>query len=121
MSCSKQEIERKRLEALQRRQNKLSSTITSSSQCSSSNGYSQKITETNSKIGPIKFVNNVSTAYHPYSRQTPSQVPSSHNKVVSGTVYLISEERFEINPSEFCIPLINIFKTISSRSYGKFY
>ncbi|XP_068617789.1 SWI/SNF-related matrix-associated actin-dependent regulator of chromatin subfamily A-like protein 1 [Battus philenor] len=106
MSCSKEEIERKRLAAIQKRQNKVASI----------NNFENKPFVSNLK-SPSSLINEQRKVFHPYKKlehNTPEIIPS---KVVSGTIYLISENRFEVNPSEFCTPLINIFKTISSRIY----
>lgn len=73
MSCSHQEIESKRLAALQKLQNKAGG------------------------------------APQPENMVEP--------KVVSATVYLISEDRFEVNPSEFSSPLVNVFKTLNTRRF----
>lgn len=115
MACSKEEIERKRLAALHKIKSKLSQ--------SQHNYYNVPSSSQQRVPSPIKNVSS-NHSFHPYLRnertsnkQSESPVPVI--KVVSGTVYLVSEDRFEINPSEFCTPLINIFKTIPSKSYGK--
>lgn len=110
MSCTKEEIERKRLAAMLKRKNK------------SNSPFKLKNTEnsptTQCKVGPVKsLLTAASTTAHPYARhERENTVPIG--KVVSGTICLISEERFEVNPSEFCTPLINVFKSIPSRNYG---
>lgn len=125
MACSKEEIEKKRLAALQKRQmrqcltpNK-STAVLHRSPCESPR----------SAAGPIKkTIHNSYQNAHPYanagiSGESQSNVNGNNAfplaKVVSGTVYLISEERFEVNPSEFCSPLINIFKSMPSKSFGE--
>lgn len=125
MSCTKEEIERKRLAALQKRQSKISPQNASLNNSPIKFGsYSTAETPGPSNHGPVKtFPNNNSKTYHPYAKpmsginQGESSVPVG--KVVTGTVYLISEDRFEVKPSEFCPPLINVFKSILSKSYGK--
>ncbi|XP_049876323.1 SWI/SNF-related matrix-associated actin-dependent regulator of chromatin subfamily A-like protein 1 [Pectinophora gossypiella] len=128
MSCTKEEIERKRLAALQRRQSRMgqpnnpshfSSPVKYNSVASSASPtvpYDQK-----SSVGPVKSFNSSgSTKFSPYAKPQKSGLNESNvpvTKPVSGTIYLISEDRFEVNPSEFCTPLINIFKTIPSKSY----
>ncbi|XP_047535168.1 SWI/SNF-related matrix-associated actin-dependent regulator of chromatin subfamily A-like protein 1 [Vanessa atalanta] len=113
MACTKEEIERKRLAALQKRQEKLNN-----KQCLRMNTFSP----INSSAGPVKSSAASSIGFHPYGKPENSKsfaenasIPST--KVVTGTVYLISEDRFEVNPSEFSAPLINIFKTIPSKTY----
>lgn len=119
MACSKEEIERKRLAAIQKRLSKSYENIQNNSQLQKPKEWT--LTSQSSNIGPVKTFKGSNT-FHPYakpesSKQAENAVPVS--KVVSGTVYLISEHRFEVNPSEFCTPLINIFKSIPSRNYGK--
>lgn len=122
MACSKEEIERKRLAALQKRQSNLTSKI-NNSPFSPGTSYGNHASSAGpSQAGPAKsFSSNTQKSYHPYTKPSnnikeANTVPVT--KIVSGTVYLISEERFEVNPSEFCTPLINIFKTMPSKSYG---
>ncbi|XP_063386918.1 SWI/SNF-related matrix-associated actin-dependent regulator of chromatin subfamily A-like protein 1 [Cydia fagiglandana] len=118
MACTKEEIERKRLAALQKRQNKAQdqnkSIVSSPSPISTP---SPRTPLRQSWAGPVRNSGNFGNGnrtFHPYAKPE-SSVPVT--KVVSGTVYLISEERFEVNPSEFCPPLINVFKSIPSKSY----
>lgn len=127
MSCSKEEIERKRLAALQKRQTK-GSNQNSPQTSTKINGNQSKFEP--SKPGPVKNIAsssyNLQRGFHPYAKCNPGapSVETSSNvpvgKVVSGTVYLISGERFEVKPSEFCTPLINIFKSIPSKNFGEF-
>lgn len=121
MSCSKEEIERKRLAALQKRQNKVSvKSNQPGSPGNSSLSPGSPISSNYLRSGP-NIVNGHRTFFHPYKRpETSNPENISISKVVSGTLYLISEDRFEVNPSEFCPPLISIFKSITSRNYGKF-
>ncbi|XP_063626142.1 SWI/SNF-related matrix-associated actin-dependent regulator of chromatin subfamily A-like protein 1 [Cydia splendana] len=123
MACTKEEIERKRLAALQKRQNKAQdqnkSIVSSPSPISTP---SPRTPLRQSWAGPVRNSGNFGNGnrtFHPYAKPESSGSESSVpvTKVVSGTVYLISEERFEVNPSEFCTPLINVFKTIPSKSY----
>ncbi|XP_072945205.1 SWI/SNF-related matrix-associated actin-dependent regulator of chromatin subfamily A-like protein 1 [Epargyreus clarus] len=118
MACTKEEIERKRLAALQKKQAKMVNQNTCVVSVSSpvkpilTSKYLQSPSP-----GPLKGDKRSST-FHPYSKTKQNQesnVPVT--KVVSGTVYLISEHRFEVHPSEFCTPLIDIFKTIPSKCY----
>ncbi|XP_075980389.1 SWI/SNF-related matrix-associated actin-dependent regulator of chromatin subfamily A-like protein 1 [Anticarsia gemmatalis] len=119
MACSKEEIERKRLAALQKRQIKLTNNLNSPVKV---NPAPSARTPEPSKWGPAKSFQLNTNRSHPYAKPNVSpQSPQVNNvpvgKVVSGTVYLISEDRFEVNPSEFCAPLINIFKSLPSKSY----
>lgn len=155
MACTKEEIERKRLAALQKRQIRVVNNPDRTSLSGDSN------------VGPIKnqYVSHVS--FHPYAKnvkndsnvspssniatgkfyniqnkpnlstKTNSQQNNENNssgsssqfsqpilnlgQVVTAKAYLISEHRFEVSISEFCMPLINIFKSISSGQYGKIY
>lgn len=121
MSCSKEEIERKRLAAIRKRQEKI---------LSQSNHNNDSIANTflplKSSVGIVKSSLGGRTGFQPYAKPDSSKRSNGNSSipitsVVTGFTYLISEDRFEVNPSEFCTPLINIFKTIHSKSYGKFY
>lgn len=122
MACTKEEIEKKRLAALQKRQSKLMyqnnalcSPLKLNSEASGgpSVSFNQQFTPSR-----VKNFNYARKTFHPYARpENNTSTPVS--KVVSGSVYLISDSRFEVNPSEFCTPLINIFKAIPSKNYGK--
>ncbi|XP_061718834.1 SWI/SNF-related matrix-associated actin-dependent regulator of chromatin subfamily A-like protein 1 isoform X2 [Cydia pomonella] len=123
MACTKEEIERKRLAALQKRQNKAQdqnkSFVSSPSPISTP---SPRTPLRQPWAGPVRNSGNFANgnrSFHPYAKPESSGSETSVpvTKVVSGTVYLISEDRFEVNPSEFCPPLINVFKTIPSKSY----
>lgn len=123
---SKQEIENKRLAALEKIRAK------NSSQLNNSFGHSQCFESANHNkhkggVGPLHQNNGRNPKFQPYSRNstvgissTPPSLPASPpiHKVVSGTIYLITEDRFEVKPSDFSEQMINIFKTIPSRSYG---
>lgn len=115
MECTKEQIEQKRLAALQKRLAKNNNHVPHAPQCTKPSDQPEHLKQGQSK-------NNSAHTFHPYSRPNSSKqftttVPVSN--VVTGSVYLISEDRFEVNMSEFCPPLINIFKTLRSRSYGK--
>lgn len=118
MACTKEEIERKRLAALQKRQNKLS--IGRYSDQNTSTSVQSRSPLPSSSNGGVKTLLGNSNRSHPYVKLSNSSDKSNVpvEKVVSGTIYLISEDRFEVNPSEFCTPLINIFKSLPSKSYG---
>lgn len=126
MACTKEEIEKKRLAALQKRQSKLMyqnntahySPVKLNSEASGGPSvlYYQQYTPDRVK----NYNYNASKTLHPYARPENNMSPPV-SKVVSGSIYLISDNRFEVNPSEFCTPLINIFKTIPSRNYGKWW
>ncbi|RVE48038.1 hypothetical protein evm_007350 [Chilo suppressalis] len=123
MTCTKEEIEQKRLAALQKRQNKLVPSVNSTNKTSTDLLCSPLSSPAFAGRPSKNPVYNSNAGFHPYARP-PSGQGSSRNqntvpigKVISGTVYLITENRFEVNPSEFCVPLINVFKTIPSRSY----
>ncbi|KAG6450653.1 hypothetical protein O3G_MSEX006680 [Manduca sexta] len=112
MSCTKEEIEKKRLAALQKRLSKLENNSLPMSPNRLQGTYAS----------PIRSSFNSRQSFQPYARNsvtnnahTECSVPV--DKVVTGTVYLISEDRLEVNPSEFCSPLINIFSKIPSKSY----
>ncbi|CAH4029910.1 unnamed protein product [Pieris brassicae] len=111
MACTKEEIERKRLAALQKIKNR-----TQSYQNKATPGTS---TSQHSVYGPLKECSS-NHSFHPYLKKENSVPVDTFvpvTKVVSGALSLVSEDRFEVNPSEFCSPLINIFKSIPSKNY----
>ncbi|KAF9419464.1 hypothetical protein HW555_003964 [Spodoptera exigua] len=112
-----EEIERKRLAALQKRQNLLANRNTPV-KTNPAQGGSPLPSSSNSVFK--SFASSLNRS-HPYAKpKGPESVQENKvpiGKVVTGTVYLISEDRFEVNPSEFCTPLINIFKSLPSKSY----
>ncbi|XP_022822722.1 SWI/SNF-related matrix-associated actin-dependent regulator of chromatin subfamily A-like protein 1 [Spodoptera litura] len=120
MSCSKEEIERKRQAALQKRQNLLANRNTPVKPNPTQSAQCRSPLPSSSNSG-FKSFTSYSNRSHPYAKPNVSGGVQENNvpvgKVVSGTVYLISEDRFEVNPSEFCTPLINIFKSLPSKSY----
>ncbi|CAH2093175.1 unnamed protein product [Euphydryas editha] len=118
MACSKEEIERKRLAAIRKRQEKISSQLK----------HKDSIANAFSALKPIAEIVKPSAGsslgFQPYAKPDSSKGPIGNSsmpitRVVTGTTYLISEDRFEVNPSEFSTPLINIFKTIPSKSYDE--
>ncbi|KAM3957943.1 SWI/SNF-related matrix-associated actin-dependent regulator of chromatin subfamily A-like protein 1 [Aphomia sociella] len=122
MTCTKEEIERKRLAALQKRQSKILDQNLSPNNGTNKTISSPRDTTLRPSPGSIKGTYHGYTNFHPYGKAGSSltQLPQNNvplGKVVTGTVYLVSENRFEVNPSEFCTPLINIFKTIPSKNY----
>lgn len=126
MSCSREEIERKRLAALQKRHSKMGTQNCSTQLNSPAKFLGNQLgspSSNTSRAGPLKTSNiNTPKGYHPYAKpkiqMETNNVPVG--KVVSGNVYLLSEDRFEVNPSEFCTPLINIFKRLPSKNYGQY-
>ncbi|CAB3234365.1 unnamed protein product [Arctia plantaginis] len=119
MACTKEEIERKRLAALQKRQNKLLGNNETSKNSPIKYSPSSPRSFEQTKFEPPKSFQLNSNRSHPYTK--PIASGSENNvpigKVVSGSVYLISDERFEVNPSEFCTPLINVFKSMPSKTF----
>lgn len=134
---TQEEIEKKRLEALQRKQqiqSKVKSPfdpgkvqrnqnkpITSFSQSTSS--FQRSITDpilrsepNNSRIGPMR-------TYKTNNRYTP-MTPQKFfgiNSVITGKCYMITNERFAIETSSYLSSVIEVFKTVDSRIYGKLY
>lgn len=107
--CSPEEIEKKRLLALQKRQQaqlKTQSTPNSSTQQQSKlndNGNIMRQNKSNNRFNPIEPRN--------FFSQTVS---------VTGKCYMISNDRFALETSSFVPAIIEIFKTIPSRIYGKY-
>lgn len=115
MAYSKQEIENKRLAALEKIRSRTSLHLSTSDNDSFPNNIKTD------GVGPLLPNNRHKPKFQPYERSSShgSLSPSiQSHKVISGTMYLISENRFEVKPSDFSEQLINIFKTIPSKIYG---
>lgn len=115
MACTKEEIERKRLAALQKRKDKLAGGI--EIRTTPLKVFNSKAEL--SKLGIVKSFQLSSNRNQPYVKPIACKIENSVpiDKVVTGTVYLISEDKFEVNPSEFCKPLIDVFKTLPTKGY----
>lgn len=103
---SPEEIEKKRLLALERRQ------------------QAQLKTQTTSRNSPIQQSNHDSTnvirSNKTNNRFNPIETKNffGRTSVVTGKCYMISNERFALEISSFVPAVIETFKTILSRTYG---
>ncbi|XP_072765590.1 SWI/SNF-related matrix-associated actin-dependent regulator of chromatin subfamily A-like protein 1 isoform X3 [Anoplolepis gracilipes] len=103
--CSLEEIEKKRLLALQRRQQALLKIQTTPS---SSPVQQPKYNNSTNVMRPNKLNN----------RFNPMETKNFFNRtVVTGKCYMISGERFALETSSFASSVIETFKTVPSRSY----
>lgn len=57
--------------------------------------------------------------FKPYEKPKQSLPFKEKNSVVTGSCYLVSEDRFAIDLSEYSSLAISVFKTIPTRSYSK--
>lgn len=141
MSCTPQEIEAKRKIALERLKAKQTVNVASSSKTpnsfygqSNQNAptLSNNSTKSTNKIveKPLKKQRILSQPYP--SNTTPSSGVSSKNAnnttlaapfvlqtLTTCSCSMTTEDRFQVIPSRFHAKLIDVFKTIPSRSYGK--
>lgn len=118
MSCSKEDIETKRLAALERKRLRTNLKLHDGD----ASMYRNSPQAVNSNIS--SQYNVPKQRFEPYKNVAKDTRPlnssfSLPTKVVSGTAYLISENRFEVKPSHFSEQLINVFKSIKSRIYGE--
>ncbi|XP_039312253.1 SWI/SNF-related matrix-associated actin-dependent regulator of chromatin subfamily A-like protein 1 isoform X2 [Solenopsis invicta] len=100
--CSPEEIEKKRLLALQRRQQ---------SQLKAQN-TSTILSDSSNVVRPVKLNNR----FNPISRNPEPRNSSSFTLSVTGKCYMISEDRFALEV-QFVPAIIETFKTIPSRNY----
>ncbi|XP_019885387.1 SWI/SNF-related matrix-associated actin-dependent regulator of chromatin subfamily A-like protein 1 isoform X3 [Camponotus floridanus] len=105
--CSPEEIEKKRLQALARKQ------------------QSQLNTQTTPRNSPMQQPNhnnstNVMRSIRKNNRFNPIETKNffSRTSVLTGKCYMISNERFALEISSFVPAVIETFKTLPSRAYG---
>lgn len=114
MQCTKEEIERKKREAQQklaaRNKNLLPPILTSNS-----NSPVKHVFNTNHSSSPKNF------KFKPYEKTKTTSSFYNQKQPIRGTVYLISEDRFAVDLSEFSAPAVEIYKCIPSRSYSTYF
>jgi len=109
-TCSLAEIEKKRLLALQRReQAQLKARNTS---CKVNNVISE----------PTYKVDSIIKQKRSHNRFNPIEPKNFFNRMstVTGKCYMINNDRFALETSTFVAAVIDTFKTIPSRMYGKY-
>lgn len=125
MECTPEEIAEKKRIALERLKAKKEA-IAKSKASSAPQPNPKDPLSTSTKV-PTNPYQNARSLSHPYANRMPSsnnvnvkkqQTAPIPSKVISCTCYMISHNRFEVQPSAFSSPLINAFKTIPSRNYG---
>lgn len=123
MQCTPAEIERKRQEALRKLANKNKSP--NRIQRSPFDGFEPG---TVSPIQKFPGVTNVNHYSKPYDRSVtdrsnkinkPISQFYSKDAIITASCILQTDSRFTVEFSTFSSPAIEIFKTISSRNYGK--
>lgn len=122
MECTAEEIAEKRRIALERLKAKKEALAKANESLTKTNN--SVVLATSKKISTNPY-QSTRTASHPYANKVPTtsttaakQPTSIPVNVISCSCYMISDSRFEVNNSGFSSQLINIFKTIPSRSYG---
>ncbi|XP_015181372.1 PREDICTED: SWI/SNF-related matrix-associated actin-dependent regulator of chromatin subfamily A-like protein 1 [Polistes dominula] len=126
---SKEEIKNKHLEALERK--KKIQQLKRTSECSvafpvrksqytPSNAINSAVAlkSNNSKIGPIRTFNSVNK-YAPKTPVTPKEPKNffGTNSVITVKCYMITNDKFAVETSSYLSSVIDVFKTMNSRSY----
>lgn len=113
MQCTPEQIEQKKREAQQRLAAKNKSPLPSTSK--SNQPVVQNAFNRNDSSNSKSF------KFKPYDR--PKAVLPFYNKKepITGSVYLICEDRFAVDLSEFNAPAVEIFKSIPSKSYSMYH
>lgn len=106
--CSPEEIEKKRLLALQRREQAQLKTQNNTSRSSPIHQQQIKYKHNSNVVKQYK-----SNRYNPIEPRNFYKSPS-----VTGKCYMISCDRFAFETSSFVPAIIEIFKTVPSRLYG---
>lgn len=137
MECTPEQIAEKRRIALERLKVKKEAIAKAREQSSTNTANSNTNVKasvalgTSNKITTSPYQNSRNIA-HPYaSKMSPTNATNILNnkkepvvsssllaKVISCSCYMISESRFEVNPSAYHNKLIDVFRTIPSRGYG---
>ncbi|KAH1016447.1 hypothetical protein HUJ04_007664 [Dendroctonus ponderosae] len=125
MWCSPAEIERKRLEALQKLSKKCNSPI----KAASNTGIDQNVATPAKCSSPFKMRPIQSTSpfkTKPYEK-TPSATSTTsvkfngdlrvYSKTVTVTFSLLSSQRFVVNMSAYSAPVVETIKTVASKSF----
>lgn len=123
MECTAEEIAEKRRIALERLKARKEAMVKAKEPLTLKANDSMAL-GTSKKISTNPYQSTRTTS-HPYANKMPAttaakveRTASTPVKVISCGCYMVSENRFEVNPSGFHTQLINVFKTIPSRSYG---
>lgn len=124
MECTAEEIAEKRRIALERLKAKKEALAKAREPLTKTNDSTALATSKKISTNPYQSTRTVS---HPYANKMPSTSTTTAKvepsatipvKVISCSCYMVSDNRFEVSPSGFSNQLINVFKTIPSRSYG---
>jgi len=121
--CTPEEIEKKRLLALQRRQQ---SQLKAQSTPTSNQTYQQSKLNDNEHIARqikknLNDNENIIRQNKTNNRFNPIELKKIFNPMsVTGKCYMISNDRFAIELSAFIPEIIDTFRTIPSRIYGKY-
>lgn len=119
MQCTSEQIEEKRRQAQQKLAAKNSkSPIPPPHLTSNSNFHVQPAVKNIFSRDRGGSPNSKNFKFKPYEK--PKNVLQFYNKKepITGSVYLVSEERFAVDISEFSVPVVEVFKAIPSRSYS---
>ncbi len=128
MECTAEEIAEKRRIALERLKAKKDAIAKAKEALNSKSNEKESMTLATSKKIPINPYQQSRAQSHPYGIKATSTITTNVNVkkeepkviVISCNCYIITESRFEVKPSGYSNPLINVFRTIPSRGYGMF-
>lgn len=121
MECTPEEIAEKRRVALERLKAKKEAMAKAKELSSNTTGKASTASVVSTTI-PTYSYQNARNVSHPYAnKMSPKNAVNNKQefKVISCSCYMISESRFEVNPSGFSNKLIDVFRTIPSKGYGK--
>lgn len=128
MECTPAEIAEKKRIALERLRAKKEAMAKAKESLSSKSNEKESVALSTSTRVLTNPYQNARILAHPYASKgsSASNVNNKTEKVVpipckavTCTCYMISQSRFEVNPSAFNNKLIDVFRTIPSRGYGK--
>lgn len=113
MQCSPEEIEKKRLQALEKLAKKGLSPLKPNLQ--NDNNVAPQASIFRFKDHSQSFKHNTK----PYDKPQQTLQFYGKDKVITGKFLLVSEERFVVELSGFSTSAIEIFKSVATRNYGK--
>ncbi|KAI4457252.1 dna annealing helicase and endonuclease zranb3 family member [Holotrichia oblita] len=113
MQCTPEQIEEKRKLAQQKLLYKRAKDDSSTTAAYNQENRVNNVGTSNSLHSPNKQF-----LFKPYTKTKPVLPFYGTNKLITANFYLISELRFAVNLSEYFAPAIDIFKTITSKSYN---
>lgn len=127
MSYSEEQIEQKRLLALQRKAQQKTEINKATPNCGKAGNTSKvfeygekKQTDFKAKFGNTSYKSNTSFNKRK-DRFDPLETQNFYNKKlrITAKCFMITNDRFTMELTSYFLPVIECLKTVSSRSYGK--